>query len=281
MSYIFSQKELMETLKKSFDIEEFDSIGISNYCFITKDGKEIIKATYDSEFLLFNDFMINAELVKNNITIPLKEISNKFFVIMDFLPNYKSKSPSEYKNDDLDKVIELIKKMHSIDTSIKPKTFHQLFKTFYKKLDNKKIYPNLTKLYKKVESKRQVFSHLDLVSNNILFNEKKECILIDFDMALKTDYRLDILSLITENEFSEDQKNYIIDKYFESEKEKEDFVTLLPILTFLFDYLWYIWAEVRKSRCKDKNLITKFSFISDCKLKSARKSDFNKEFCLI
>ena len=62
--------------------------------------------------------MINAELVKNNITIPLKEISNKFFVIMDFLPNYKSKSPSEYKNDDLDKVIELIKKMHSIDTSI-------------------------------------------------------------------------------------------------------------------------------------------------------------------
>ena len=80
--------------------------------------------------------------------------------------------------------------------------------------------------------------------------------IIDYDLSILGPSYLDIVSLLSENYFSQDQENYIIENYFSTEKEIEEFKKNYPIYRYYFDLLWSIWAKARKEKApKEKKKI--------------------------
>lgn len=265
--------KILEKISQNYsEIKEYDH-SISNRCFLC-DKKVILKITYDTNFPLIDDFTILDTLYQKGISAKYLSESTKKFSLVEILSDFKSKNTYEYTEKDLKLLLRALHNIHKLQSTSKPKSLLMIYNYYYSLLKHKEEYKDLSKLYSTVQTERYVYSHFDLVSDNILF-KNNECRIIDFDLSVVTDYRFDLLSLITENDFNEDKKNYIIDNYFSSSREKKEFEKELPKLSFLFDYLWFIWSEARKSLAP-YDYKKKYEKISLAKYNSAKKSLYNQ-----
>lgn len=82
--------------------------------------------------------------------------------------------------------------------------------------------------------------HNDWVEGNICFTDKKDY-LIDYEYAGDNDPFFDVMSFITENDLTEEEKNEFIQAYFTQEPTQEE-LDLLKVYEQFHNLLWCTWA---------------------------------------
>lgn len=82
--------------------------------------------------------------------------------------------------------------------------------------------------------------HNDWVEGNICFTKDKDY-LIDYEYAGDNDPFFDVMSFITENDLTENEKNEFIKEYFTQTPTQED-LNLLKVYEQFHNLLWCTWA---------------------------------------
>ena len=144
-------------------------------------------------------------------------------------------------------VAKTLKKLHN--ANIKAGFGYQMFNRLedYKKNIPEKYYINDAYEKRVIKEVTKIFSkdelclcHNDLVKGNILFKFNC-CFLIDWEMSGLNNPNFDLASFISENNLSEEQKDFFLKKYFgykyNNLKKKR-----VEIFIYFQDILFYYWA---------------------------------------
>lgn len=196
--------------------------------------------------------------LKGNSHVPslyyFDEVGNK---VEQFIDGREFKKDNK---DDLLKVSKAIKSLHALPLFDAQEDFDIVNRFLSYK---GKVEANLIKekeVVKKginiINSSKQVVSHNDLWSGNILIDEER-AYLIDFEFASINSYYFDLASLIEENSLDKESLSFFLSNFNLEEKEIRDIYTLIPFL----DILWYYWAISRY------NETSKASFLDIAKSK--------------
>lgn len=251
-----NKTQLFAKLKKELNITKFIPIaGLSNDNYLL-DNKYVLKISYDNHFPLCTDYILLDSAYEKNLGVKiLKEYSTPFYQLSYYQENLKSIPEKNLTFEQLDKIIIGIKQFHSLPHSnLRKISIKELCKEFLIFSHSKAF--GFLDIFVDLPENDIVPLHFDLVNANILFNKNNNVKIIDYDLSILGPSYLDIVSLLSENYFSQDQENYIIENYFSTEKEIEEFKKNYPIYQYYFDLLWSIWAKARKEKApKEKKKI--------------------------
>lgn len=188
--------------------------------------------------------------------------------ITKFIEDLKTFS-KEDNNNKYKKIIEKIKQFHSID--IKTDIYFDLnakYYTYLNKITNKLIdyskYEYILKEYNSLNMKI-VLSHNDLVDGNILYKNEK-CYLTDYEFASLNYELFDLVSLLSENDLKDNQKEEIINLYFESNIRDTDLKNIKTIEKAQ-NLLWSTWSNMMY----DINMSKIYLDIFNNKIKALKK----------
>ena len=154
---------------------------------------------------------------------------------------------NEYKNEDrMYRVSELMKEFHnsnvSVDVDFDPIQQCYIYEKYSKDLDiNLEDYEIFFDTIRKIQYE-PVLCHNDWVDGNICFIEDKTY-LIDFEYAGNNDRRFDIMSFITENDLTREEKREFISHMYPYGLEHMEEVKLC-MYRDLNNLLWYLWAKM-------------------------------------
>lgn len=219
------------------------------------DNKYVLKISYDNHFPLCTDYILLDSAYDKNLGVKiLKEYSTPFYQLSYYQENLKSIPEKNLTFEQLDKIIIGIKQFHSLPHSnLRKISIKELCKEFLifshsKAFGFLDIFVDLPGKWHRSSSLFSKCKHS--------FNKNNNDKIIDYDLSILGPSYLDIVSLLSENYFSQDQENYIIENYFSTEKEIEEFKKNYPIYQYYFDLLWSIWAKARKEKApKEKKKI--------------------------
>lgn len=92
--------------------------------------------------------------------------------------------------------------------------------------------------------------HNDLLYENFLKDEDGRMYLIDWEYAGMNDPMADIAALFVEADFSEENADYMLDRYFEGDVPPNAKPKIF-IYGILWDYLWSIWTCIKEAKGDD------------------------------
>ena len=253
------------------DIQDFRKIdeGLMNisYVFSVNDIKYIYRHAGEG-----TEELINRKNEKKSLLIAKENNIDSTFIYMDDIEGYKIsfykddyRKPDYYSENDSDKVIKLLKKLHSLD--IKTNYEFNPFEDSLFLLDKiKKIddmvfkeceqYKNrIFEIYNKIYNKNKCFCHCDFYRPNILI-KNDDIILIDWEYSAMSNPFVDVAYYIVDAMYDfESAKSFII-KYLRTfgltrkplgfcikvRKDFHDLFFYIPIVA----YYWVIWAIYKK-----------------------------------
>lgn len=92
--------------------------------------------------------------------------------------------------------------------------------------------------------------HNDLVAENFLKAEDGTIYLIDWEYSGMNDPMWDIAALFLENNFTEENKDYFLNRYFDG-KEPDNVREKIFVYQILMDYLWTVWTCIKEAQGDD------------------------------
>ena len=92
--------------------------------------------------------------------------------------------------------------------------------------------------------------HNDLVAENFLKAEDGTVYLIDWEYSGMNDPMWDIAALFLESNFSEENQDYFLTRYFEG-KEPTNARKKIFVYQILMDYLWTVWTCIKEAQGDD------------------------------
>lgn len=92
--------------------------------------------------------------------------------------------------------------------------------------------------------------HNDLVAENFLKAADGTIYLIDWEYSGMNDPMWDIAALFLENNFSEENQDYFLNRYFDG-KEPKNVRKKILVYQILMDYLWSVWTCIKEAQGDD------------------------------
>ena len=237
----------------------------STYLISDKNNKFIVKI--GQSLVDFRDnplHEIEASKAANTVNVAPKIIYGEAgILIFEFIKSKTLTSKEIRQKDTLKKVISLIKIVHeevnnyfngptstswyfsSITKSIK--ILKNKKSLYSKKLD--KFIEDYKMIKKAVGSHKIVFTHNDLVGENIL-NDGKRLWFIDWEFSGYNFAILDLANLSKNNQFNEDEDNFMLSEYFKntiSLSLRYNFQAL-KCAALLREIMWSLRAEIKSKK---------------------------------
>lgn len=234
-------KDLIDSIPSSFISL---SNGTANRIYASDElliRKKVINKVDEPFNLPVNEKNIYKSL-KGNIHVPhlyyFDEYGNK---VEQFI---KGREFRKDNKEDLLKVSKAIKSLHALPLFDIQEDFDIVNRFLSYKGKREASFIKEKEVVKKginiINSSKQVISHNDLWSGNILIDEEK-AYLIDFEFGSINSYYFDLASLIEENALDKESLTFFLSNFNLEEKEIRDIYSLIPFL----DILWYYWALSR------------------------------------
>lgn len=242
---------ILSKLKEQLGISRITNLplGLSNNCYLL-DNSYIVKITYDSNFPLLFDTVLLKDAYNNGLSPEiLTEFSTEQYITGVYQEDLRSSPINELDNNQLHKLTKSIKTYQQLKAEkLEHILIPELIKRYCSHCQNS--YSKYLPLLPPLPLEKEVVNvHLDLVEGNILFDRNGELKLIDYDLSIRGDPNLDLVSLISENEIHESTRDIIISSYFENDSVKiKSFHENLPLYIAYFDLLWYSWALAREKK---------------------------------
>lgn len=178
-----------------------------------------------------------------------------------------------HKPDKIKRVAQLMKQFHNSnilsDHNFDPIHQAKLYLKHAGRLDIEM--KDYDELFKKVQSHsfKPTLCHNDWVAGNICYLNE-QTYLIDFEYAGNNDKRFDIMSFVTENDLSDDEKKQFITHMYPDGISTEEH-DILCMYRDMNNILWYLWAKMMH-HTRDENI---YDEIAQIKLKQLTQ-DYNK-----
>ena len=235
--------------------------GITNKNFLVIDGskKYFVRIGDDiPEHLVFRSNEVQASKAAGKIGIcPELLFHNKSIQVFNYIAGKTFDSEDIKKN--LDTITKLVKKVHTnipdqlIGQSVIFWVFH-VIKNYKNYLDNhqssyKKILPDLLSkalMLENISSPFEiVFSHNDLLPANFIQNQE-QIWLIDWEYAGFNTPLFDLGGLASNNDFTENEEEYLLENYFEKKLSSELFIKYKAIkcASLLRETMWSMVSEI-------------------------------------
>lgn len=230
------------------------STGVSNFNYLIN-NKYVLKCSYDMDFFTLSknkvDFQ-NKFYNQEDLTIQIIDVDyQKGYSLSKYLPNYKMINASTINYYQIIKIVDALKKYKAIkDNNLDTFNYNQVLNKYRLMLQPKdRLYFKEIEENKLLNSELEI-SHLDLVDNNILFDKDNHIKIIDFEMVCLSFKNFDLVSLLSENNFTENINQTIIHLYFENDINQEnEFISNYSTYRNILDLLWYTWAKARSINC--------------------------------
>ena len=247
--------------------------GITNKNFLVSDGskKYFVRIGNDiPEHLVFRSNEVQASKAAGKIGIcPELLFHNKSIQVFNYIEGKTFNSEEIKKN--LDKITKLVKTVHTkipdllVGQSVIFWVFH-VIKNYKNYLDNhqssyKKILPDLLKKALKLENISSpfeiVFSHNDLLPANFIQNEE-QIWLIDWEYAGFNTPLFDLGGLASNNDFTDNEEEYLLENYFEKKLSSELLLKYKAIkcASLLRETMWSMVSEITSNIEFDYNSYT-------------------------
>lgn len=244
---------MLEKIKKAipYDIDKITKTnkGLTNDNYIITIDKKKYIMRYPIEDIkhLFNakqEKQVIDKVSGQDYVLPVKYYHNGIQIVgyIDHLLTFEQISnPNRIK-----KVADLMKKFHNselkVDFDFDPLAQIELYNDNIKNLkidlnDYQELFNNL-----KAHSFKPVLCHNDWVAGNICFIGDKTY-LIDFEYAGNNDPRFDIMSFLTENDLTKEERLEFLDLMFPNGISKKD-NKALKMFRDTNNLLWYLWATM-------------------------------------
>lgn len=218
--------------------------GTSNQIYASNElliRKKIINEVDKNFNLPETEFNIYKSLKGNRIAPTLFYFDENGNKVEEFI---KSREFDKNNKEDIIKVANVIKELHALPIFDNQDEFNLMQRLSFYKKDIESPFKEEKQIVRRainiINSSKQVVSHNDLWSGNILIDENR-AYLIDFEFASINSYYFDLASLIEENALDKEMISYFLDQFDLDEKEIRDIYALIPFL----DILWYYWALAR------------------------------------
>ncbi len=196
---------------------------------------------------------------KLGINPPVKYFNARTGIkLVDFIDNAETlNSATIQRQDNMNKIANIYKTLHSSHVRLMNEfnNFREIEK--YDRLIKKagaKMYEGWQDVHRKImslESKLNEIGvdlhpcHNDAVAENFIKDKDGRIYLIDWEYSGMNDPMADFAALFLENEFSEENKDYILSIYFDGDIPK-DTSTKILCYQVLWDYLWAQWTVIKE-----------------------------------
>lgn len=164
--------------------------------------------------------------------------------------------------ENMDKIANILNVLHdsSVRLNNEFNVFHEIIK-YEGLLENVKgkMYDGYEELREKVMKLEHLLDelgvqlkpcHNDLVAENFIKGEDGKIYLIDWEYSGMNDPLWDIAALFIESEFTEENKDYFLKKYFKGDIPENTDKKII-IYTILMDYLWSLWTCIKEAKGDD------------------------------
>lgn len=163
-------------------------------------------------------------------------------MICDFL---KGKHKDKLNKNDLNNLVDTIKKLHTIKTNLKIHNLQNDFEYYKKILKDNKSKKNLKKSFKELKKIQKykfqaVTSHHDLNVKNVLFY-RNNLKLIDWEFSCVNDAFFDLANICFEFKLNEKQERQVLKRYLKKVK-KSDYKKLTSY-KIIYENLWILWFK--------------------------------------
>ena len=187
-------------------------------------------------------------------------------LVFQYIQSNHLTSEKVKEKETLKKIIHLIKIVHKevVNFLEGPNLSNDIFqminvKIFHLKEKNNPHTDKLNKFIKECEifekeskSYEKVFTHNDFFYKNIL-NDDKKLWLIDWEFSGFNSPYLDLANLSKNNEFSEDDDNFILERYYEDSITSNSKIKfhMFKCVSLLNEVLWSMVAEISSTKVFD------------------------------
>ena len=211
-----------------------------------------------------NEEFNSTEGSKLGINPPIKYFNAHTGVkLVDFIDNAETlNSATIQRHDNMKKIAEIYRTLHHSHVRLMNEfnNFREIEK--YARLIKQvgaEMYEGWQNVHKKVmtlESKLNEIGvdlhpcHNDAVAENFIKDKDGKIYLIDWEYSGMNDPMADFAALFLENEFSEENKDYILSKYFNGHIPEDTSVKIL-CYQVLWDYLWAQWTVIKEAKGDD------------------------------
>ena len=234
-----------EELRK---LEKIKNQGVCNtiYKLTTNKKKYLIRVFkhihQDKNSREYEFFIQKKAYLKDIAAKPYLLDTSNSLMICDFV---KGKHKDKLNKNDLNKLVDTIKKLHKIKIYQKIHNLENDFKYFKKNLrdkKSKKIIKESFKELKKIQKYKfqAVTSHHDLNIKNVLFY-KDSLKLIDWEFTCVNDAFFDLANICFEFKLDKKQEKQVLKRYLKKVK-KSDYKKLASY-KIIYENLWILWFE--------------------------------------
>ncbi|NLC54605.1 MAG: phosphotransferase [Erysipelothrix sp.] len=213
-------------------------VEVDNKKYMLRYPKNDVKHLFNPK----NEEKVINEMKDLDFVLPVKYYKDGIQMV-DYLDNLITFDQADKKTR-IKTVAKLMKKFHSskikVDFNFNPLEQIQLYKNNIKKtqIDISPYNSVLDKL--KHHKFTSVLCHNDWVAGNICFKEDK-IFLIDFEYAGNNDPLFDIMSFLTENDLSKEERIEFLNEMFPLGIDKKT-EAILTMYRDVNNLLWYLWA---------------------------------------
>lgn len=234
-----------QKLKK---LKKLKNQGVCNTIYkLTTDKKEflirVFKHNHQDENSREFEFLIQKKAYLKDIAAKpyLLDKSNSL-MICDFL---KGKHKNKLKKNDLNNLVDTIKKLHKIKINQKIYSIKNDFKYYKRTLKDKKSKKVLKDSFQELKKIQKykfkaVTSHHDLNVENVLFY-KNSLKLIDWEFACVNDRFFDLANICFEFKLTKKEEKQVLKRYFKKLKNKD--IKKLASYKILYENLWILWFK--------------------------------------
>lgn len=244
---IYMEKTIIENLPFKIDKIKKTNKGLTNnnYLVAIDDKKYMLRYPLADVKHLFNpenEEKVIKKLKDKDFVLPVKYYKNG----IQLTPYFDNLTTFDQANKDtrIKAVAKLMKKFHNLN--IKTDFDFDPVKQIYIYKDNIKNIDFDLKPYQKLLDKARnhkfepVLCHNDWVEGNICFVDNKTY-LIDYEYAGNNDPLFDVMSFLTENDLTKQEKTSFLNEMFPQAIDSKTY-DKLKMYRDLNNLLWYLWA---------------------------------------
>jgi len=238
---LFEKEELIK-------LEKLKNQGVCNTIYKLRTNKKeylirVFNLTHQDENRREYEFFVQKKAYLKDIAAKpylLDKVNS--LMICDFV---KGKHKNKLKKDDLNNLVDTIKKLHKIKTTQKTYSLKNDFKYYKKILKDKKSKKILKESFKELKKIKKykfnaVTSHHDINVNNVLFH-KNSLKLIDWEFACVNDKFFDLANICFEFKLNEKQEKQVLKRYFKKIRKKD--MKKLASYKIIYENLWILWFK--------------------------------------
>lgn len=217
--------------------------------------------------------MISRENENNNVhLIDSLDIDSKItyfneasgIKISEFIENAETLNPKTAKREDnMELTTSILRKLHTSNVEFKNEfnVFNEIDR--YERLleeANCEYYEDYARVREQVISLKRILDendvekrpcHNDTVPENFIKDDDGRIYLIDWEYSGSNDPMWDLAAHILECDFSKDEEELFLQKYFSSSFIEEKYKTKILIYKICQDFLWSIWTIVKEANGDD------------------------------